>query len=81
MDKWPLTSIDYIDRNPTYANPLVSKEVIRELLFVRTSDTMKNRSGKEVNKDPFGMELNELKPQFRKWKEVLRANVISSIGN
>lgn len=27
------------------------------------------------------MELNELKPQFRKWEEVLMANVISSAGN
>jgi hypothetical protein len=27
------------------------------------------------------MELNELKPQFKKWEEILRANVISSIGN
>ena len=27
------------------------------------------------------MELSELKPQFRKWEKVLRANVISSVGN
>ena len=27
------------------------------------------------------MELNELMPQFKKWEEVLRANVISTIGN
>ena len=79
--KVPLTSLDSIDRNPTYATPLISKEVIREHLFVRTSNTRKNRSGKEVDKDPFGMELNELKPQFKKWEEVLRANFISSIGN
>lgn len=53
---------------------IVSKEVIREHLFVRSSDTRRTRLGNEVNKDPYGMELNELKPQFRKWEEVLRAN-------
>ena len=37
--------------------------------------------GNEVDKDPYGMELNELKPQFKKWEEILRANVISTIGN
>ena len=80
-DKWPLSSLDSIERFAPYHHPLVDKEVIREHLFVRTSNTRKNRSGKDVNKDPFGMELNELKPQFKKWEEILRANVISSIGN
>ena len=55
--------------------------MIRDHLFIRTSLTRKNHSGSEVDKDPFGMELNELQPQFRRWEEVLRANVISSVGN
>jgi hypothetical protein len=80
-DKWPISTLDTIEQDPSYATPLVSKEVLRDHLFIRTSITRKNRSGSEVNKDPFGMKLNELKPQFRKWEEVLRANVISSIGN
>ena len=36
---------------------------------------------KEVAKDPFGMELNELRPQFLKWEEIIRANAISTLGN
>ena len=39
------------------------------------------REGEEVAKDPFGMELNELRPQFLKWEEIIRANVISTLGN
>lgn len=80
-DKWPLSSLDSIERFHPYDTPLANKEAIREHLFVRTSTTRKNRSGNNVDKDPFGMEINKLKPQFKKWEEILRANVISSIGN
>ena len=37
--------------------------------------------GKEVARDPFAMEQNELKPEFRKMEEVLRANVMCTVGN
>ena len=80
-DKWPISSLDSIERFHPYNNPLVCKETIKEHLFVRASTTRKNRSGNIVDKDPFGMETNELKPQFKKWEEILRANVISTIGN
>ena len=33
------------------------------------------------HKDPYGMEYSELKPQFKKWEEILKANVICRIGN
>jgi hypothetical protein len=80
-DKWPISSLDSIERLHPYDNPLASKEKIKEHLFVRTPTTRKNRSGNIVVKDPFGMEVNELKPHFKKWEEILRANVIRSIGN
>ena len=70
-DKWPISSLDSIDRFYPYDTPLASKETIKEHLFVRTSTTRVNRSGNIVDKDPFGMELNELKPQFKKWKKFL----------
>jgi hypothetical protein len=81
-DKHSLTTLDTLmDRIHPDDTPIVSKDVLREHLFVRTSDTRRTRTGNEVNKDPYGMELNELKPQLKKWEEVLRANVISTIGN
>lgn len=82
-DKWSLSILERIDdRIHPYDTPLTSKEIIRDHLFrPRVSGTRYTRQGNEVDRDPFSMELNELKPQFAKWEEILRANVISSIGN
>ena len=66
-DKHTLSTLDtLIDRIHPYDTPLVSKDVLRDHLFIRTSDTRRTRSGNEVNKDPYGMELNKIKPQFKK---------------
>ena len=70
-----------MDRIHPYDTPLVSKDVLRDHLFIRTTTTRRTRTGNEVQKDPYGMELNELMPQFKKWEEVLWANVISTIGD
>ena len=78
---FPITLDTLIDRIHPYDTPLVSKDVLREHLFIRSTTTRRTRTSNEVPKDPYGMELNELKPQFRKWEEVLRAHVISTIGN
>ena len=81
-DKHTLSTLDtLIERIHPYNTHLMSKDVLREHLFIRSKTTRRTRTGNEVLKDPYGMELNELKPQFRKWEEVLRANVISTIGN
>ena len=81
-DKHSLAILDTLtDRIHPYDTPLVSKDDLRDYLFVRTTETRRTRSGNEVNKDPYGMEYNELKPQFKKWEEILRANVICTIGN
>ena len=81
-DKHSLSALDVLeDRIDPYNTPLVSKDVLRDHLFVRTTTTRRTRTGNEVLKDPYGMELNELLPQFKKWEEILRANVISTIGN
>ena len=81
-DKHSLATLDHLDdRIPPFNTPLVHKDVLRDHLFVRTQTTRRTRGGNEVQKDPYGMELNELMPQFKKWEEVLRANVISTIGN
>ena len=79
-DKWPLSNLD-IERSYPYNTPLVSKDIVKEHLFDRTITTRVNRAGVEVDKDPYGMEYNELKPRFKKWESILRANVICSIGN
>ena len=81
-DKHSFATLDHLeDRIYPYNTPLVSKDVLRNHLFVRTTTTRRTRTGNEVQKDPYGMELNELMPQFKKWEEILRANVISTIGN
>jgi hypothetical protein len=81
-EKHSLSTLDtLIDRIHPYDTPLVSKDELRDHLFIRTTNTRRIRTRNEVNKDPYGMELNELKPQFKKWEELLRANVISTIGN
>jgi hypothetical protein len=81
-DLHSLSTLDTLDdRFHPYDTPLVSKDVLRNHLFVRTTNTRRTRGGNEVEKDPYGMELNELLSQFKKWEEVLRANVISTIGN
>ena len=79
-DKWNLTSLDTITCDPVNASP-ISKDILRDHLFIRTSHFRKGRSGNIIIKDPYGMELSELKPQFRKWEKVLRGNVMCSIGN
>lgn len=59
-----------------------SSEIIREHLFIpRTSNTRRTHAGNEVNKYPFGMELKELKLQFKKWEEILSANVMCTFEN
>ena len=80
-DKWPLSSLDLVERLHPYNTPLVSKDIVREHLFDRTNTTRVNKAGVEVDKDPYGMEYNELRPRFKKWESILRANVICSIGN
>ena len=70
-DKWPLSSLDSLERFHPYNTLLENKVVVREHLFDRTSTTRVNHAGNVVEKDPFGMELNELKPQFRKWRTSL----------
>jgi hypothetical protein len=81
-DKHSLSTLDtLIDQVHPYDTPLVSKDELCDHLFIRTTNTRRTRTGNEVNKDPYGMELNELKPQFKKWEELLRANVISTIEN
>ena len=68
-DKHSLSTLDtLIDRIHPYNTPLVSKDVLRDHLFVRATATMRTRTDNEVPKDPYGMELNELMPQFRKWE-------------
>ena len=86
-DKWPLSALDSVDSYFPFnalqlgITPLVDKDIIREHLFERTTTTRVNRGGVEVEKDPYGMELSELRPNFRKWENILRANVICTIGN
>lgn len=36
---------------------------------------------KEINRNPFAMELNELRTEFKKWEEILIENVLCLIGN
>ena len=66
-DKHSLAALDTIEeRIHPYNTPLVSKDVLRDHLFVRTTTTRITRTGNEVLKDPYCMELNELLPQFKK---------------
>jgi hypothetical protein len=81
-DKWSLTILDSnLDRTAPYATPLQSKEVIREHLFIPKNNPTRMYRGREVARDPFAMELNELRPEFKKMEDVLRANVMCTIGN
>ena len=79
-NKWSLTSLDTIACNSVNASP-ISKDILRDHLFIRTSHFRKGRSGNIIVKNPYGMELSELKPQFRKWEKVLRSNVMCSISD
>ena len=56
------TLIDWVH---PYDTPLISKDELRDHLFIRTTNTRRTRTGNEVDEDPYGMELNELKPQIQ----------------
>ena len=65
-NKHSLSTLDtLIDWVHPYHTPLVSKDELRDHLFIRTTNTRRTRTGNKVDKDPYGMELNELKPQIQ----------------
>ena len=62
-DKWSLTILESnLERTAPYATPLTSKEIIRQHLFIPRNNPTRLYRGKYVPRDPFAMELNELKP-------------------
>lgn len=65
-NKHSLSTLDtLIDRVHPYDTPLVSKDELHDHLFIRTTNTRRTRTGNEVIKDPYEMELNKLKPQIQ----------------
>ena len=65
-NKNSLSTLDtLIDRVHPYDTSLVSKDELRDHLFIGTTNTRRTRTWNEVIKDPYGMELNELKPQIQ----------------
>jgi hypothetical protein len=65
-DKHSLSTLDtLIDQVHPYDTPPVSKDELRDHLFIRTTNTRRTRTGNEVIKDPYEIELNELKPQIQ----------------
>ena len=63
LDKWSLSILESnLDRLAPYETPLTAKETIRDHLFVPKNNQTRLSRGRQVDRDPFAMELNELIP-------------------
>ncbi|GKA29219.1 hypothetical protein Tco_0715464 [Tanacetum coccineum] len=70
---WSIASLPKsIDPNPVYHTPLDDPILVRDAIFYERPSP---------NRDPFQMELGEMKLDFRKWETILSENVISLMGN
>jgi hypothetical protein len=55
-NKHSLSTLDkLIDQVLPYDTPLVSKDELRDHLFIGTTNTRRTRTENEVNKDPYGL--------------------------
>nr|GEX41703.1 hypothetical protein [Tanacetum cinerariifolium] len=71
-----------INPNPVYQTPLDDLILIRDAIFyVIPSPKRLTKECEIIVRDPFQMELSEIKLDFKKWETILSKNVISLTGN
>nr|GEY43095.1 hypothetical protein [Tanacetum cinerariifolium] len=80
---WSITSLPKsIDPNLGYHAPLDDLVLVRDaILYERPSPKRLTKKGEMIIRDPFQMELSEMKLEFRKWETILSGNVISLSRN
>nr|GEY67382.1 hypothetical protein [Tanacetum cinerariifolium] len=81
--EWSIASLPKsIDPNPIYHTPLDDLVLVRDAIFYeRASPKRLTKKGEMIVRDPFQIELNEMKLDFKKWETILSENVISLSRN
>nr|GFA68255.1 hypothetical protein [Tanacetum cinerariifolium] len=71
-----------LDTNPVYFTPLDDPLVVCDAIFnERPSPKRLTKKGEMIVRDPFQMELTEMKLGFRKWETILSNNLICLLGS
>ncbi|GJX14324.1 hypothetical protein Tco_0206082 [Tanacetum coccineum] len=81
--KWFIAALPKsIDPNLVYHTPLDNPVLVRDAIYYETPSPKRlTKKGETIVRDPFQMELSEMKLEFRKWETILSENVISLSRN